>query len=131
MLTIKTTNTYIQRKTTTIKNEKKEETQQFEFLKKIWGRGSFGQSQGTSMIIQYKNIAIHCKINDIRIVWILIHCENNTTHYKINDILIARILIHWKNNAVHYKINNICIAWMLIHCKKHAIHLMIYVLPGC
>lgn len=49
MLTINTTNTHVQRNTITIKNEKNEKTKQFDFLGKIWGRGSFGQSQGTSM----------------------------------------------------------------------------------
>jgi len=65
--------------------------------------------------------SIHCKINDICIAWILIHCKNNAIHCKINDICTAWMLIPSKNNATHYTINERCTAWMLSHCNNNAI----------
>ena len=59
--------------------------------------------------------------------------KNNAIHRKIKDISIAWMLSHCKNNAIHCKINDICIAWRLTHGKNNAIHCesRIYVLPGC
>jgi len=75
---------------------------------------------------QRKNNAIHHKINDISIVWMLNHCKNNVIQCEINDICIAWMLNHCKNKAIYYaihpKINNICIDWMLNHCKNNVIH---------
>ena len=40
----------------------------------------------------------------------LIHCKNNAIHHKINDLCIAWMLINRKNNSIDGKINEICIA---------------------
>ena len=58
------------------------------------------------MLMHCKSNAIHCKIHDICIAAMLLHCENNAIHYK--------------NNAIHCKMNDICTAWMLSHCKNTA-----------
>ena len=47
----------------------------------------------------------------------LVHCKNIAIHCKINDMCIAVMLSHFKNNADHPKINDICMVVMLIQYK--------------
>ena len=49
--------------------------------------------------------------------------EKNAVHNKINDICIAWVLSRCKNNTSHCKVNDICIANMLTHCERKATHL--------
>ena len=55
-------------------------------------------------------------------IYVLLGCQiiikNNIIHCKINDICIVWMLNHYKNNAIHNKINDICIAWMPNHYQK-------------
>ena len=52
------------------------------------------------MLVHCKNIAIHCKINDMCIAVMLSHCKNNVNHCKINDICMAVMLIQYKTTLI-------------------------------